>query len=159
MEHTILSSNSMRTSLESIYNGSAGLNSHRKNLLERVPNSNDWASFPLDTIEIKDIAYLSAATHHEFALLRGKSRDILFHGVYGHCNFTGELLDLLRSKKLRLIAHSHPDVEHIVPSQDDRNFLSYINQESSTIISYITGIERQFTTNAFTDLSGGKTNA
>jgi len=26
-----------------------------------------------DTISIKDIAYLSAATHHEFALLRGKA--------------------------------------------------------------------------------------
>ena len=38
-------------------------------------------------ISIKDIAYLSAATHHEFALLRGKTRDIIVHGVERHCYF------------------------------------------------------------------------
>ena len=155
MENTkdrLSSTASMKKSLEAIRNGEAGLNERRKNILARVPNSRDWASFERDTITIKDIAYLSAATHHEFALLRGKTRDIVVHGIELHCDFDEELLDLLKTKKLRLIAHTHPDYNIIEPSDDDRKFLEYIEQHSSIIISYITGVESEFTANLFADL-------
>ena len=59
------SAESMRRSLETVYVGNAGLNARRQMLLERVPATNDWAAFELNSIEIKDIAYLSAYTHHE----------------------------------------------------------------------------------------------
>ena len=101
---------------------------------------------------IKDIAYLSAATHHEFALLRGKASDILLHGVELHCNFDEELLELLMSRKMRLIAHSHPDYDFIEASYDDRLFLRYIGQKESTIVSYVTGIEKKFKANAFEEI-------
>lgn len=143
------SSASMRISLKAIYDGEAGLTEHRKQLLNRVPNSHDWAVFEYDTISIKDIAYLSAATHHEFALLRGKTKDILFHGVGCHCNIIGEMLELLKQKKLRLIAHTHPDYDEIIPSKDDRLFLKQIGQKESTIISYITGKQQKFSANLF----------
>lgn len=146
------STSSMRTSLKAIYNGEAGLNERRKQLLNRVPNSHDWAAFEYDSISIKDIAYLSAATHHEFALLRGKTKDILFHGVDCHCNIIGEMLELLKQKKLRLIAHTHPDYDEIIPSKDDRLFLKQIGQHESIIISYITGRELTFSANLFENL-------
>lgn len=141
------SSASTRISLEAIRNGDAGLTEHRKQILARVPNSNDWASLERDSVSIKDIAYLSAATHHEFALLRGKTKDIVFHGVELHCDFTVELLELLRNGKLRLVAHSHPDYGEIIPSLDDKKFLRYIGQKESIIISYITGNEQRFYAN------------
>ena len=53
-----------------------------------------------ESLTIKDLAYLSAATHHEFALLRGKTKDIVFHGTDRHCKFDEELLTLLKIKKL-----------------------------------------------------------
>lgn len=146
------STSSMRTSLKAIYNGEAGLNERRKQLLNRVPNSHDWAAFEYHSISIKDIAYLSAATHHEFALLRGKTKDILFHGVGCHCNIIGEMLELLKQKKLRLIAHTHPDYDEIIPSKDDRLFLKQIGQDESIIISYITGKEQTFSANLFDNL-------
>ncbi len=148
---TLSSSASMQVSLDAIFNGNAGLTEHRKRLLEHVPNSNDWAALPLGSLETKDIAYLSAATHHEFAILRGKTKDILFHGTERHCFITGELFDLLKAKKLRLIAHSHSDRGRIIPSQDDRDFLTYIGQKSSTIISYITGVEIEFSADIFNE--------
>ena len=152
-EHAKLSSSaSMKISLEAIRNGNAGLTEKRKRLLERVPNSNDWASFERGSVSIKDIAYLSAATHHEFALLRGKSKDIIFHGIELHCNFTVELLELLKTGKLRLVAHTHPDYGKVIPSQDDKAFLRYIGQNESIIISYITGIERSFNANTVMEL-------
>ena len=151
-KRTLSSTTSMKKSLEAIRNGEAGLTERRRKLLNRVPNSNDWASFERDSISIKDIAYLSAATHHEFALLRGKASDILLHGVELHCNFDEELLELLMSRKMRLIAHSHPDYDFIEASYDDRLFLRYIGQKESTIVSYVTGIEKKFKANAFEEI-------
>ena len=138
---------SMQKSLEAIRNGDAGLSERRKAVLARVPSSEDWAVFEKDSVSIKDIAYLSALTHHEFALLRGKTKDIVVHGITSHCNFDEELLDLLKTKKLRLIAHTHPDYGVVEPSSDDREFLRYIGQKESIIISYITGVERKFFAN------------
>lgn len=103
-------------------------------------------------IAIIDIAYLAAKTGDEFALLRGKSKDIVFHGVQYHCHIDGELLDLLKTKKLRLIAHTHPDHGEVYPSNDDRDFLTYIGQKTSKIISSITGIEHTFAANPFDDI-------
>lgn len=146
------SSASTRKSLEAIRNKHAGLTQKRESILAQVPNSNDWAIFNKDAIGIKDIAYLAAKTGDEFALLRGKTKDIIFHGVQYHCHIDGELLDLLKTKKLRLIAHTHPDYGEICPSNDDRNFLKYIGQKTSKIISSITGIEQTFSANPFDDI-------
>lgn len=150
MKEILLSSSaSTRISLKAIREGNAGLNAKRRTILDRVPNSNDWAAFPKDSISIKDIAYLAAASNHEFALLRGKTKDIVFHGTKMHCNFNAELLELLKCRKLRLIAHTHTDYEIITPSADDRRFLRFINQTSSVIVSCITGDELEFTANPF----------
>ena len=148
----LASSASTRTSLEAIRKKYAGLTQKREKILARVPNSNDWAAFNKDAIAIKDIAYLAAKTGDELALLRGKTKDIVFHGVQYHCNIDGELLDLLKTKKLRLIAHTHPDYGEIYPSNDDRDFLKYIGQKTSKIISSITGIEQTFSANPFDDI-------
>ena len=145
------SSLSTRKSLEAIRNGEAGLTERRRNILNRVPHSNDWAAFERDSVSTRDIAYLSAATSHEFALLRGKKKDIVFHGVERHCNFNDDLLELLKVGKLRLIAHTHPDYEMIRPSSDDRSFLKYIHQDESLIVSYITGNEKKFSAYYFED--------
>lgn len=151
MNNILSSTASTKTSLEAIRNGEAGLTEKRKNMLARVPCSNDWATFEKDTISIKDIAYLSAATHHEFALLRGKTKDIIVHGVKLHCYFDDELLGLLQTKKLRLIAHTHPDYGKITPSADDREFLKHINQKTSVIVSSITGVDYEYESNLFED--------
>ena len=157
--NVILSSmSSTRKSLEAIRNGDAGLNERRNSILARVPNSNDWAAFEYETIRIKDLAYLSSATHHEFALLRGKAKDIVFHGTELHCEFNEELLTLLKNHKLRLIAHTHPDYGPIEPSAADRHFLRCIGQKKSVIISYITGYQAEFSNNVFEDYKeGGRT--
>ncbi len=76
----LLSTQSMRTSLTYIREGSGGLDEHRQTMLMRVPSSGDWARFPLNHLTMKDLAYLTAKTGHEFAILRGKTEDILFHG-------------------------------------------------------------------------------
>lgn len=143
------SDHSMEISLQSIKKGTAGLTKHRQSLLSKVPDSNNWHCFPKDSITIKDIAYLSAKTGHEFALLRGKKEDILFHGMKYHCNISGILVDLLKTGRVALVAHSHP-AEHIpIPSTDDRKVLQLMGQKESIIISAITGKEILFSSDRF----------
>ena len=77
---TLSSSHSTQISLEAVRNGKAGLDAHRQGMLDKVPNQGNWASFTRDSIELKDLAYLTAKVGDEFALLRGKHEDILYHG-------------------------------------------------------------------------------
>lgn len=139
------SAQSMRVSLESIRRGEGGLDAHRTIMLQRVPEPGDWARFPLEHLQMKDLAYLTAKTGHEFAILRGKSEDILFHGNATRCTFDDVLEHMLLSGKLRIFGHSHPGEEFPSASHEDRKALRQIGQNSSRLISARTGIETVFT--------------
>lgn len=147
----LASEESLRNSLESLRQGRAGLNRHRQHLLSRVPDRDTYASFPLNTVEDKDLAYLSAETGDEFALLRGKREDILYHGTRLNCHIENSdtLMSLLQTHKLKQEIHSHPDFDKITPSSGDRNFLKVIGQKKSKIISSYTGKIIEFSDNEF----------
>ena len=104
------SSKSTRVSLDAVKHGKANLNKHRQSLLERVPEQNQWAVFAYGTLEIMDLAYLTAKTGDEFTILRSKNNDILFHGTQTKCDVLKdkELEPLVMSHKYEVIGHSHP---------------------------------------------------
>lgn len=143
------SAQSMRVSLESIRRGEGGLDEHRASMLRRVPNIGDWAKFPYEHLAMKDLAYLTAKTGHEFAILRGRHEDILFHGTAQRCTFDDILVDWLLSKRLTIYGHSHPGEVDPIPSQGDRGALRKIGQKSSRLISGVSGIETEFTADPF----------
>ena len=70
------SSHSMQVSLDALKHGKAGLDKRRKGMLNRVPKQGDDADFAIGILNIKDLAYLTAATGDEFAILRGKDKEI-----------------------------------------------------------------------------------
>lgn len=137
---------SRRVSLESIRYGKGNLDVRRQGLLDRVPESGMWVRLELNSLEMMDIAYLTAKTGHEFAILRGKHEDILYHGISNECNVLDDdvLEKGLLEKKLRVVGHSHPGEPFPEPSPDDRRFLWLIEQRSSLVISGITGICIEF---------------
>lgn len=143
------STQSMRVSLESIRRGEGGLDEHRAAMLSRVPDVGDWAKFSYEHLTMKDLAYLTAKTGHEFAILRGKREDILFHGAAQRCTFDDVLVELLLSKRLIIYGHSHPGEVDPVPSREDREALRKIGQKSSRLISGRSGIETAFTDDPF----------
>ena len=145
----LASSHSTRISLAGIRVGRYDLNERRKSILSKVPNRGDYARFNLDSIEMMDLAYLSAKTGDEFALLRGKSDDYLFHGSNVSCVFTEQLERDIRDHKIELIGHSHPGEEDPEPSPEDRAFLKEIGQRESCVISARTGRITYFTANPF----------
>ncbi len=142
------STKSTKISLEAIYNGKSGLNSHRKALLKKAPEEGTWGSFERGTIETRDLAYLSADQKHEFALWRSKSEDILCHGSRQHCELPEAIYDELSSGKYELVAHTHVDRGPQKPSQDDRKVLETINQKESILVS-IDGSETTFSVDYF----------
>lgn len=145
------SAQSMRVSLEAIRRGEGGLDAHRTIMLQRVPEPGDWARFLLNHLQMKDLAYLTAKTGHEFAILRGKSEDILFHGHATRCTFDDVLAEMLTSGRLRIFGHSHPGEGIPIASDEDRKTLRKIGQDKSWLISGLTGQERLFTSNLFDD--------
>lgn len=148
----LLSTQSMRVSLESIRSGSGGLDAHRQSMLNRVPESGDWARFPYEHLNMKDLAYLTAKTGHEFAILRGKKEDILFHGEASRCAFDDILVDMLLSKRLIIYGHSHPGEITPKPSPQDRSTLKEIGQSNSKLISGMTGQEIIYSADLFDDI-------
>ncbi len=147
----LLSTQSMRTSLAAIRQGNGGLDAHRQAMLDRVPHPGDWAKFSRLHLTMKDIAYLTAKTGHEFAVLRGKTEDILFHGESVRCAFDDVLVEMLLSRRLVIIGHSHPGEDTPIPSPQDRDTLKRIGQPESKLISGRTGIEITFTMDMFHD--------
>ena len=139
------SSKSMQTSLAAIRDGDAGLNERRQKMLNRVPESGSFSSFSKEYIEMKDLAYLTAKTGDEFALLRGKNVDILFRGSRNHCVFDDIIEDMLIKGKVEIVGHSHPGERIPIASDDDRAALRKIGQKTSKIVSAITGICTDFT--------------
>ena len=146
---TLSSTRSMQVSLEAVRSGKAGLDTHRQKMLDRVPKTGDWAKFKVNSIELKDLAYLTAKVGDEFALLRRKHEDILFHGGHIECHIVGILWDSLANHKLELIGHSHPGEDIPEPSHGDRIALRKIKQKKSMVISARTGISVEFGPNRF----------
>ena len=142
---------STQVSLESIREGNAGLNAHRQAMLDRVPEIGDSAFFKYESLELIDLAYLTAKTGHEFAILRGKDMDILFHGDSNHCEFQETLVDMMVAHKLRIIGHSHPGEDDPIPSPADRMALKTIGQKKSVLVSGRTGREKEFGQSPFED--------
>ena len=146
---TLSSTRSMKVSLEAVMSGKAGLDTHRQKMLDRVPKTGDWAKFKVNSIELKDLAYLTAKVGDEFALLRGKHDDILFHGGHIECHIVGILWDSLANHKLELEGHLHPGEDIPEPSHGDRIALRKIKQKKSMVISARTGISVEFGPNRF----------
>ena len=143
------STKSVQISLAAIRERKSGLNEHRESMLRRVPNIGDWGKFQHESISMKDIAYLTAYTGHEFAILRGKREDILVHGEATRCRFDDVLVDMLKAGKLRIYGHSHPGEEVPIPSNGDRETLRRIGQPDSRLISGYSGIEVVFSSDPF----------
>lgn len=145
------SSRSTQISLEAIREGNAGLNVRRQGMLDRAPEIGDFANFRRDTLELIDLAYLTAKTGVEFAILRGKDMDILFHGDVRHCEFPVMLVEMLIAHKLEILGHSHPGEDDPVPSPGDRLALKRIGQKRSVVVSGRTGRMKEYGQSPFED--------
>ena len=151
-EVVLKSSHSTMISLKAIREENAGLNAHRQAMLSRVPEIGDSANFKHESLELIDLAYLTAKTGHEFAILRGKDIDILYHGDSRHCEFPETLVEMMIDHRVEILGHSHPGEDEPIPSLADRIALIKIGQKHSVVVSGRTGKMRPFGQSAFDEL-------
>lgn len=93
--------------LNALQRGEVGLNDARQKMLQRVPESGDWAVFQHRIAPI-DIVWLTAKTGDRFCIFRGEELDILLHdgkdaGAYDHL-----LMTLLKTSDIILTSESSP---------------------------------------------------
>ena len=134
---------SYKRSLLDIAAGKAGLNQHRQNILKKLQNSGDYARYEIDSITIRDLAYLSAATKNEFALFRSKREDIVIRGNSRACDISGDLGEEILNRRYEWVAHSHVDGGNLTASAADRETLRKLGQRKSIIVG-IDGEEIEF---------------
>ena len=138
----IRSSSSDRRDLSYLYEGRAGLIAHEQSVLDRVSESGSYHEFEVGYVTESDMSRISAYTHHEFALWRSKSHDILFHGDSISCNPPADMESSLMHS-YEWVAHTHVDRGPLVPSPEDRRTLVAINQHSSLLLG-VDGTRRVF---------------
>ena len=138
----LASTRSTIVSLDMVRLGKAGLDDHRQSVLNRVSKQYSWAILGKETLTMIDLAYLTAKTGDEFAILSGKRDDILFHGDKLNCDFekVTELKEMLIMHKYEIFGHSHPREPIPVASLDDKRVLRTLNQKTSRLISGMTGM-------------------
>ena len=128
------STKSYKRSLLDIRSGKAGLDKRRQNILNRMPYSGDFLKLQRESISVRDLAYLSAATSNEFTLFRGKEHDIIVRGNSMECNIEEDLSEEIIKKHFKWIAHSHVDGGPLMASVEDRKTLHKLNQAESIIV-------------------------
>ena len=135
------STHSTQVSLQTVRAKKAGLDAKRTGWLDRIPKTGDWIVLDREAVEMMDLAYLTAATGDEFAILRGKREDVLFHGGRLDCRFgDDEVLEkALLTHKYEIYGHSHPGEPIPQASSEDRMILRKLGQEKSKLISGMTG--------------------
>lgn len=79
--------------MNAIHSKDAKLNKTKQAMLDRILDVGDYEKFRKNHVSIEDLAYLTAATDCEFALLEGKTDDILYHGEKYRCCFDETLSD------------------------------------------------------------------
>lgn len=134
---------SYKRSLMDIAAGKAGLSQRRQNMLNKLQKSGDFSRYDADSISIRDLAYLSAATRNEFALFRSKREDIVIRGNSRACDIVGDLGEEILSRKYEWVAHSHVDGGNLTASAADRETLRKLGQRKSIIVG-IDGEEKEF---------------
>lgn len=93
--------------LEMLKIGEIGLNDRRSRMLNRVPESGDWAAYQQE-IDPADIVWLAAKTGDCFAIMKVRGCDILLHGQKTEIRYDGLLDDLQKEGKLKLVTKCHP---------------------------------------------------
>ena len=145
------SSASFKRSLQEISEGKAGLDKRRQNMLNRLPESGSYHRYERESIQVRDLAYLSAATDNEFALFRSKTEDIIIRGDKSSCDMIPKALEQeIIDRHYEWVAHSHVDKGALKPSPEDRKTLSNIGQKKSKLIG-LDGTEMEYTVSVFDD--------
>lgn len=122
-----------REYLSSLKDGKVTLLSEQQKLLNKVPKAGDWAKVRKKQVNTKDLAALTAATGHEFAIFTGKNSKILIHGSAKTWHIPGEAWKIIEENRYEWTSHSHPTISKIMSSPEDRKTLEMFTWQEKVL--------------------------
>ena len=113
----------------------AELNNRQKELLSKLPHYDSRVSVPKDTVNMDDLAALTAQTGVEFAMFTKEQERLVIRGDERLVNITPEMAEGLNAQGYRWSGHTHPGVHGncLRASDGDYAVLEQFDQEKSVI--------------------------
>jgi hypothetical protein len=127
--------NQYREYLGLLKDGKVTLRSEQQKILDKIPNKGDWAEVRKKQVKTKDLAALTAATGHEFAIFTGSNTKIIVHGTSTSWHIPHEAWKIIEENQYEWTSHSHPTIRNLQASDPDRRTLELFTwQKESDII-------------------------
>ncbi len=113
----------------------AELNNRQKSLLEKLPEFDSRVIVPRDSVNMSDLAALTAETGSEFAMFTRKGDRLVIRGNTNMVNIDIESAMQLAEDGYRWSGHTHPGMDFLAmqPSDGDYAILDCFRQETSVI--------------------------
>ncbi len=134
-----------RDYLKSLKEGKVTLRSNQQKILDKIPEPGTWTELRKKQIDVKDLAALTAATGHEFAIFTGNSSKILVHGTSKSWHIPHDAWDIIKENQYEWTAHSHPTFTKLEESDEDIKTLSLFTWQKKSVIIDLEGKTHEFT--------------
>ncbi|MCM1365027.1 MAG: hypothetical protein NC122_06445 [Faecalibacterium sp.] len=111
------------------------LNNRQKELLEMLPDYNSRATVTKKSVNMKDLAALTAKTGVEFAMFTKGNERLVVRGNSYMVDINADMAAELNHNGYRWSGHTHPGLDFLSmqPSDGDYTILDYFKQKVSTI--------------------------
>ena len=111
------------------------LNNRQRKLLENLTGYDSRLVVPKKSVNMKDLAALTAETGDEFALFTKGGERLIIRGDSRTVNIDVEQAKMLSEQGYKWSGHTHPGIEDgfATPSQGDKDILRCFDQDTSVI--------------------------
>ncbi len=111
------------------------LNNRQKKILEKLPGYDSRATVPKKSVDMKDLAALTAETGDEFALFTKGNQRLIVRGDIKSVNIGIEEAQDLNGQGYKWSGHTHPGVNYncMISSPGDLAVLECFKQKGSVI--------------------------
>ncbi len=111
------------------------LNNRQREILEQLPQYDSREIVPKKSVNMSDLAALTAKTGDEFALFTKGNKRLIIRGNAVSVNINAEQAEDLSAKGYRWSGHTHPGIDYncLGSSPGDRKILRCFKQELSAI--------------------------
>ena len=111
------------------------LNNRQKQLLEMLPEFDSRVIVPKDSVNMSDLAALTAKTGHEFAMFTKNGDRLIIRGNTNKVNIDIESAKQLAESGYKWSGHTHPGTDYLVMQASDGDYaiLDCFKQDTSVI--------------------------
>lgn len=111
------------------------LNNRQKELLEKLPDYDSRVIVPKKSVNMADLAALTAVTNAEYAMFTKGNKRLIIRGSHADVNIDGNAANELVNKGYKWSGHTHPGTNNncLQASKGDYDVLRCFRQEKSVV--------------------------